>query len=213
MSPLVSCKSLTKSYRGNTVLQPISFELAPTEALLVTGPNGSGKTTLLSILAGLVQSGSGELTFLNTPLTPFEHGLRGKIGYSPASENSLFLNASVRENLVFWAALQGLNKKSQKLIPAIADEWGFAHYLDRPVRELSSGFRRRVALARAFLHDPSLVLLDEPFAFLDNENLIRAVERLEAWLNEKRGVLVVSSNVDFLRGPKWKSINLTAKTQ
>jgi ABC-type multidrug transport system ATPase subunit len=211
MSPLLSCKDLSKSYRENVVLPPVSFELLAGEGLLVTGPNGSGKTTLLSVLAGLVQAAAGEIIFMRQPLSVFNHILRAHIGYSPASENSMFLNASVRENLAFWASLQSLNKNSQVRITELAKEWEFASYLDRPVRELSSGFRRRVALARAFLHEPTLVLLDEPFAFLDNENLERAVERLEAWLKAERGALIVSSNVDFARGPTWKSIDLTSK--
>jgi ABC-type multidrug transport system ATPase subunit len=208
MTAALTCKGLWKDYRRNPVLEELGFELANGEALLVTGPNGAGKTTLLSILAGLVSPSAGTLTLDGKDLTPLNHQLRRHIGYSPASENSLFLSVSVRKNLEFWAELQGLGRAATKKIEQLAELWGFTKYLERPVREISSGFRRRVALSRAFLHEPRLVLLDEPMAFLDNENQQRAAASLEQWLSEKRGVLVVSSNVDFERGASWKSLGL-----
>lgn len=208
MGVLLSCKDLTKTYRDVLAFGPLSFDLRSGQGLFVNGPNGAGKTTLLSILAGLVSASSGEVKLKDQVFDPFRHHLRRDVGFVPASENSLFLNASVRENLEFWARLQGLGRQSGAWIHPLAEEWEFASYLDRPVRELSSGFRRRVALARAFLHKPALVLLDEPFAFLDNLNVEHTCRRLEQWLGSQKGALVVSSNVNFTRGKTWKSIEL-----
>lgn len=208
MTPSLMCKGLSKDYRGISILSDVSFALDRGEALLVTGPNGAGKTTLLTILAGLVTASSGAISLSGENLHPRNHDIRRHIGFSPASENSLFLGISVRKNLEFWAELQGIRSVATKKIARIAEAWGFSTYLDYPVREISSGFRRRVAIARAFLHEPQLVLLDEPFAFLDNENQVRTSRAIEQWLSEAHGTLVVSSNVDFNRGAKWKSLDL-----
>jgi ABC-type multidrug transport system ATPase subunit len=208
MSPVVACKALKKSYRSEVVLERISFELSAKQALVVTGPNGAGKTSLLSILAGLVQQDEGEIRLKDEVFDVLKHRLRRRIGFAPANETSLFVNATVIENLRFWAKLQGLHRFGDLEIERLAVEWGVEKYLKRPVREISSGFRRRVALARAFLHDPTLVLLDEPFAFLDNDNQERVRLAMESWLSRSSGALIVSSNVDFARGSHWKSLAL-----
>ncbi len=208
MSPVVACKALKKSYRSEVVLEGVSFELLAKEAMVVTGPNGAGKTSLLSILAGLVRQDAGEIRLKGEVFDVLKHRLRRNIGFAPANETSLFVNATVLENLRFWAKLQGLHFFGDRDIQRIAEEWGVEKYLNRPVREISSGFRRRVALARAFLHQPMLVLLDEPFAFLDNDNQERVRLATESWLARSSGALIVSSNVDFARGSHWKSLAL-----
>lgn len=210
MSVLLNCKDLSKNYRETAVFRDLCFQLAAGESLLVSGSNGSGKSTLLSILAGMVQGTAGEVQLLGERLTPMNHSLRRQIGFSQASENSLFLNATVRENLEFWARLYGLRRAPKTYLDELAESWGFASYLHRSVRELSSGFRRRVALARAFLHSPALVLLDEPFAFLDNNHRERTSEILANWIRARNGALVLSSNVDFSRDTAWKLLDLNS---
>lgn len=208
MTVVLECKGLSKEFRGVSVLRDLTFEIDAGNAMLIKGENGAGKTTLLSILAGLVQPTAGEIRLEGKAFDSTFHALRRSIGISPASENSLFLNASVRENLRFWHRLQGLAGSDATLIENLATNWDFVVYLDRPARELSSGFRRRVALARAFLHRPKLVLLDEPLAFLDNEHQERTIELCEKWLRESGGALVMTSNLEFKRGSMWRSLEL-----
>ena len=213
MDLVVTCKDLSKSFRTQSVLSGVTFDLRKGEGLWVMGANGTGKTTLLTILAGLLDRDSGELRLAGLPFGASSHAMRSEIGYMPASENSLFLNATIAENLGFWARLQGHSaKESAKRVASLADLWELREVLNKPARELSSGWRRRAALARAFLHEPSLVLLDEPFSFLDNDRQRRTLSILEFWLKEKRGSLVVSSNIDVSRGPLWRSLVLDLKT-
>ena len=207
MSEILTCKDLTKRYGTETALRSATISLAGGEALLVRGPNGSGKSTLVAILAGLVRADGGSALLNGEPFDPDRHDLRKSIGLGPANETSLFLSATVRRNLQFWAEVQGVAQARER-IERLAQEWDFARYLDRRAFELSSGFRRRVAIARAFLHEPRLVLLDEPFAFLDNEHQETASTAFERWLESTGGALVVTSNMDFRRGPRWKVLDL-----
>ena len=133
------------------------------------GPNGSGKSTLLRILAGLLRPSGGEVSVLGCALPKETHLIRGRIGYL-AHAPLPYRDLSPRENLALAAALNGLDRdSSESRIEPLLDRVGMAGRGDDRVAELSAGMKQRIDICRAVLHEPELLLLDEPDAHLDSE--------------------------------------------
>lgn len=149
------------------MLRGIDLELAAGETLMVIGPNGSGKTTLLRVLATLLRPGGGEVRVLGSELPKESWMLRGRIGYV-AHEPLLYRDLTCRENLLFHSRLHGIDRAtSESRISELLATIGMSRRADDRVTELSAGLRQRLSICRAVLHDPDLLLLDEPDSNLD----------------------------------------------
>jgi heme exporter protein A len=160
---------LRRDFGERPALAAISASLVPGESLAVLGPNGSGKSTLLRILAGLLRPSGGEVSVLGCRLPKEAHRLRGRVGYL-GHEPLLYRDLSPRENLDLVAALYGLDPAvSAKRIEGLLETVGMSRRGGDRVAELSAGMRQRVDICRAVLHEPELLLLDEPDAHLDAE--------------------------------------------
>jgi heme exporter protein A len=144
-------------------LQGVDLRLEPGRTLAVFGANGAGKTTLLRILATLLKPHAGAVRVLGLELPREGWRARGRIGLL-AHEPLLYRDLSARENLRFHARLHGVPAGR---IEALLDAVGLARRADEPVRSLSRGLTQRVAICRTVLHEPELLLLDEPLANLD----------------------------------------------
>jgi heme exporter protein A len=167
--PALSLAGLRRDYGERTALEGIGLELARGETLLVLGPNGAGKTTLLRILATLLQPSGGEVHALGCSLPTEAWKLRGRIGFL-GHEPLLYRDLSGRENLRFHARLHGLGGETgeariDELLAAVSME----RRAEQRVGELSAGMRQRLAICRCVLHEPELLLLDEPDSNLDVE--------------------------------------------
>jgi heme exporter protein A len=167
--PALSLAGLRRDYGERTALDGIGLELGRGETLLVLGPNGAGKTTLLRILATLLRPSGGEVRALGCSLPNEAWKLRGRIGFL-GHEPLLYRDLSGRENLRFQARLHGLRGEAAEariaeLLAAVAME----RRGDERVDELSAGMRQRLAICRCVLHQPELLLLDEPDSNLDAE--------------------------------------------
>jgi len=147
---------------GRRLFSNLSFELNPGEALTVVGPNGAGKTSLLRALAGLLPLAEGVLS----PLDASDATL-GEAAHYLGHANALKDSLTPRENLEFWAAMLASESPPQMTPATALDRLGLAHVLDFPIRALSAGQKRRVALARLLVADRPLWLLDEPTTALD----------------------------------------------
>jgi heme exporter protein A len=165
----LSVAGLRRDYGERTALDGVGFELATGETLLVLGPNGAGKTTLLRILATLLRPSAGEVRALGCALPGEAWKLRGRIGFL-GHEPLLYRDLSGRENLRFHARLHGLDRQeADERIAALLAAVEIERRADEPVAELSAGMRQRLAICRCILHEPELLLLDEPDSNLDAE--------------------------------------------
>jgi heme exporter protein A len=165
--PAIRLAGLWREYGERVALEDVSLELARGESLVVIGPNGSGKTTLLRILATLLRPSGGEVAVLGARLPREAWRVRGRIGYV-GHEPLLYRDLTVGENLRFHARLHALEAPDRR-IAELLDRVGMARREDEVVGNLSAGMAQRVAVCRAVLHEPELMLLDEPLAHLDPE--------------------------------------------
>jgi heme exporter protein A len=165
--PAVSLRGAGRRYGERAALRDVSLELAAGQTLVVFGPNGAGKTTLLRMLATLLRPHAGEVRVLGSSLPDDGYAVRGRIGFL-GHDPLLYRELSGRENLRFHARLHGLRApEAAKRVQAVLEAVGMQARADDPVAELSRGMVQRLAVARAVLHEPELLLLDEPLANLD----------------------------------------------
>jgi heme exporter protein A len=170
----IEARALRRDYGDRTALREVDFELGPGETLLVLGPNGAGKTTLLRVLATLLRPTAGQVRVLGCSLPREAWRLRGRIGFL-AHEPLLYRDLSGRENLRFHARLHGLDgDRAERRIEELLGATGMERRADERTAELSAGMRQRLAICRCVLHQPELLLLDEPDSNLDEEGRERA---------------------------------------
>jgi heme exporter protein A len=165
----VAVAGLRRDFGESTALDGVGFELAAGESLVVLGPNGAGKTTLLRILAALLRPGGGEVRVLGAQLPGEAWKARGRIGFL-GHDALLYRDLSGRENLRFHARLHGMRgEAAEARIDALLAAVGMQRRAEQRVAELSAGMRQRLAVCRCVLHEPELLLLDEPDSNLDAE--------------------------------------------
>jgi heme exporter protein A len=188
----VQLDGLTRNYGERAALAGVTLSLVAGQTLVVFGPNGAGKTTLLRVLATLLRPHSGTVTVLDAPLPNDGWRVRGRIGLL-GHEPLLYRELTPRENLRYHARLHGVgDERVQERLQAVAMD----NRADEPVRTLSRGMIQRVAVARATLHDPELLLLDEPYANLDPA----AVELVQPLIGAGAGKTRVLTSHDPERG-------------
>ncbi len=158
---------LRRDYGERTALDGVSAELSAGESLVVLGPNGAGKTTLLRVLATLLRPSGGDVWVLDCRLPREAWKLRGRIGYL-GHEPLLYRDLTGRENLRFHARLHGIvGERAEARIAELLVAAGMERRADERVGDLSAGMRQRLAVCRCVLHEPELLLLDEPDSNLD----------------------------------------------
>ena len=151
-----------------TALDGVTLQLRPGEVCGVIGPNGAGKSTLFRVLVGLLTPSEGRVHVLGLDARSEHLVLHRRVGFMPADDRTLFLRYSCEENLQFHARLHGLDPTTARhRIDELLRRVGIADAADRAVTALSSGMRSRLLLARAMLHRPALLVLDEPTGPLD----------------------------------------------
>jgi len=164
----VSVSGLWREFGEMPVLCDVALTLHGGETVSVLGPNGAGKTTLLRVLATLLRPTAGEVSVLGCSLPRESWRARGRIGYL-GHEPLLYRDLSCAENLRFAARLHGLPGDAAERIAELLDRVRMSRRADELVRNLSAGMVQRLAVCRAVLHQPELLLLDEPRSHLDPE--------------------------------------------
>ncbi|MCW5880219.1 MAG: heme ABC exporter ATP-binding protein CcmA [Anaerolineae bacterium] len=163
--PLLSVQRLSKQFGVHWALREVSFDVGAGDVVTLFGPNGAGKTTLVRLVATLGKPTSGVIVLDGRPLKASAASVRQGIGFV-SHQPLLYPDLTAHENLTFFARLYGLTE-SRPRIDALLGRVGLAHRADDPVRQYSRGMQQRLSLARALLHDPRLLLLDEPYTGLD----------------------------------------------
>jgi heme exporter protein A len=159
----IELAGLTRAFGERTALADVSLELPAGSTLVVFGPNGSGKSTLLRVLATLLRPTAGDARVLGAELPGEGHAVRGRLGFL-GHDALLYRDLSGRENLRYHARLHGVAGPRVEEVLARVD---MVDRADEPLRTLSRGMVQRLAICRAVLHDPDLLLLDEPGSHLD----------------------------------------------
>jgi len=186
---MIEVSNLTKRYAGRTAVDDISFAVARGEIVGLLGPNGAGKSTTMRVLSGFMPATSGTVRVAGLDIFHDSEAARRRIGYMPEN-NPLYLEMRVREYLEFRARLKGLGwKRSRERVATVMEQCGLADVSRRVIGQLSKGYRQRVGLADALVHDPELIILDEPTIGLDPQQ-IRAVRMLIKSLAGKHTVLI-----------------------
>ena len=176
---MIRARGLAKRYGEKRVFAGVDLDVAPGDFTLVTGANGSGKTTLLRLLAGLAAPSGGELQV---------DAEREQVGYL-AHEPLVYRDLSARENLWLYARLYRVAEAGER-IGMLLERFGLWDARDERVSAYSRGMQQRLALCRALLHEPDLLLLDEPYSALDAE----AAGLLDAELAESKATFLIATH-------------------
>ncbi len=193
---LIAVEKLDKVYGARWALRGVSFRVPPSEIVALVGPNGAGKTTLLRILATLTRPSAGAIHIGRIPLATHARAARGAIGFV-GHQTFLYDNLTARENLELYARLYNLDDVPAR-VREVAQKVGVENRLDDVTRALSRGLQQRVTLARFLLHQPAILLLDEPYTGLDKTSADRLDQIM---LNAKQeGRAMLFSTHDLERG-------------
>ena len=189
----IEVRQLRKDFGALNAVSDISFELKRGEFLSIFGPNGAGKTTLIKILTGLTRPSSGSARVAGYEVEEGIPEMRREIGvisHSPA----LYTELSPIENLVFFGKMYGLDHPHESALNVLEDV-GLASRMHDRVRTFSRGMLQRLSIARATLHDPSILFLDEPFTGLDIQASNVLKEHLKTLHDKKRTILMTTHDI------------------
>jgi ABC-2 type transport system ATP-binding protein len=186
---MISVEGLTKDYGSVVAVRDVSFEVSPGEIVGFLGPNGAGKTTTLRILAGFLGATAGRVSIAGFDVATDSLKARQKLGYMPEAA-PLYPELRVREYLAFRAALKQVPRRERKsAVERALEQAAVRDVGGTPIGQLSKGYRQRVALADALVSNPPLLILDEPTAGLDPNQIVE-VRKLIAELSQSHTILL-----------------------
>ena len=186
-SPLLQLQGVTHRYGPITALREVDLTLSEGDFCCIFGPNGAGKSTLLKIIATLMKPTLGEVRW---PIRDWDRRMIGLVSH----QTMLYDQLTGRENLLFYARLYGL-EESIRVTEELSERMGLGSFIDLPTGAYSRGMRQRLTLARALLHEPALLLLDEPFTGLDQHGSQTFAQVLGEISSKHRTVLMVTHNL------------------
>jgi lipooligosaccharide transport system ATP-binding protein len=195
-SPLFEAQHLTKRYGATTVVDDVSFDIAPGECLGVIGPNGAGKTTTIRMCLGLTPPDGGDIRALGLSMPRDAMAIKAQVGVV-SQFDTLDPDFSCAENLLVYGRYFGLPAATiRERIPRLLEFAALSHKADARPGALSGGMRRRLSLARALVNDPRLLLLDEPTTGLDPQARHLMWERLQLLLQQGKSILLTTHFMD-----------------
>ncbi|QAY62566.1 ABC transporter ATP-binding protein [Xylanimonas allomyrinae] len=189
-----SLDGISKEYGSRPVLTEVSLSAPRGSAFGLLGPNGAGKTTLIRVLTGLLTPSRGSVRLLDEPLTARSADtLRARVGVQ--CDGNLYDLLSLRDNLAIWGDLFGLGRERRdRRIVEVLELFGLSDRADDPVGSFSKGMRQKAAVARAMLHEPELLILDEPTAGLDPEAAADLIENLSTLLRTREVTVLICTH-------------------
>jgi heme exporter protein A len=191
-APAVDARELTRAFGRRVAVRDLTFSVRGGECLALFGPNGAGKTTLLRVLAGLLRPTSGTARIAGVKL-PGGADVRAKIGLI-SHQSMLYSALTAGENIEFTARLYGVEAPRAAALRAL-ERMRVDDRVDSPVRSLSRGMQQRVSIARAIVHDPTVVLLDEPYTGLDETGAAALSDALGSLKHEGAALILVTHHL------------------
>lgn len=192
MSLHLKVNSLSKNYRSKKVLNNVTFELKKGNILGLIGKNGAGKSTVLKILSSLIDFG-GDVLINQKSIKKMDVKFKKKVGYL-SENNPLYMDFYICEYLTFIGNLNGLFKDSlQRRKKMVIELCGLKNFENEKIKNLSKGYRQRVGIASAFIHDPDILILDEPTTGLDPSQILEIRELIKNLAKNK--IVIFSSHL------------------
>ncbi|GGD26334.1 ABC transporter ATP-binding protein [Pontibacillus salipaludis] len=192
MEAVIEVKGMAHSFGDEAVLKDINMEIGRGEIYGLLGPSGAGKTTLVKMIVGIMEADTGEAWVEGVKMPSLEQ--MRKVGYM-AQSDALYSELSARENLEFFASIYGLkSRKRKERIEDVMRVVGLTEHMDKPVRNYSGGMKRRLSLAIALLHEPDVLILDEPTVGIDPVLRQSIWAELYRW-KDKGGSIIVTTHV------------------
>lgn len=186
---------LSKSFHQRPAVRGVSFAVRTGETVAFLGPNGAGKSTTMRMIAGFLEPDRGDAFIAGVSILSARTEAQQALGYL-AEGAPLYLDLSVKSFLAFLARTHGLSRETTKAaIARVAEDAGITEVMTRPIETLSKGYRRRVALAGAIVHDPPVLILDEPTDGLDpNQKIL--MRALIKRMSETKAILISTHQLD-----------------
>lgn len=196
----IQVRNLTKTYADLTAVNNISFDVHTGEILGILGPNGSGKTTTLKSILGLIEFDKGSIEINGLSIKKQRNEILKNTGAVLEGARNIYWHLTPRENLTYFAGIRGIPKKEiAERAEYLLESLELSDVANKEIRQFSAGMKQKCALACAFIHDPSILLLDEPTLGLDVE-ITRTIMDWLLNVVEKEGktILITSHNMDFV---------------
>ncbi|MCP4569935.1 MAG: ABC transporter ATP-binding protein [FCB group bacterium] len=186
-----------KNRKRQFALKDISFAVEPGKIFTLLGPNGAGKTTIIRILSGLILPQKGNITICGHDMRRDEYKARRTIGLVLGDERTFYYRLSGRQNLEFFGGLYGLSRSQVKhRVDEVLDWVGLTDDGPKQFMRYSTGLKKRLSLARALLHDPPVLLLDEPNSGVDPESALKIREMIGKFKKEKRTIFLTTHDME-----------------
>ncbi len=190
---MIEIEGLVKHFGLTSVLRGLNLRVAPGELLALLGPNGTGKTTLLRILASLTHPSAGLVRVGGWPLPKAAARVRPHLGFA-SHQPLLYGKLTAEENLRFYGRMYGLDRPESRIDEVLTDV-GLSRRRSERVDQYSRGMQQRLAIARAILHRPDVLLLDEPYSGLDQDGTARLDQILRGLVTDGRTVVMTTHDV------------------
>jgi ABC-2 type transport system ATP-binding protein len=193
--PPIECQNLYKSFGKKSILKGIDFQIPPGGILGLVGPNGAGKTTLMKILATLITPSGGKVNVLGVNIANNSTAVKKVIGLALSEERNFYWRLSGRQNLKFFGALYDIPEKERsRRVDTLIQTVGLGDKGDLQFRKYSSGMKQALGIARAMLHDPPILLMDEPTRSLSPNQAHRIRRLLHKGAKEEGKAILLSSH-------------------
>jgi heme exporter protein A len=196
--PVVEARGLSKAFGYSPVLRAVNLRVGEGEGAVIVGCNGSGKSTLIRVLAGLSSVSAGEALLFGQSACKLQPRDRRRIGLV-THQSLLYPRLTARENLEFYAELYELDHRASR-VATLLQRIGLGSVADEALATFSRGMEQRLALARAIIAQPDVLLMDEPFAALDAEGVELTIDLIDQGLN--RGCAVVITAHEYVENPR-----------
>ena len=193
---MIKANNLSKSFNGNRIFSGININLEKSRVLGVVGNNGSGKTTLLKIVAGIINSDTGEINLNENIKLDF-------LGH----ENMLYQNFSISENIDFFSNISGFRISSESQ-NEIEKALGLKNISGKKISELSYGQRKKASMLRSLMSDPELLILDEPFSNLDSDSTDSFISILKTLKESDKSIIISSNRKDIVGSVSDNLLNM-----